>query len=421
MKSSDPNASNPSDRHGKPIGFSRRQLLAGTPLAAFGVAVSGLTLGSVTSSAAAESTEKENSAGDPVDLSGRSETKEEELDDFMFDIEKDGKGWTGPGGSAKEASVAEFPLSRSIAGVSMRLNPGGFRELHWHAIAAEWAYVLEGRLRTTVISPDGQAETDEFQVGDIWYFPKGHGHGLECIGNQPCHFLLGFDSGHFSEFGTFSVTDWLGHTDPGILSRELNLPVAAFANIPRKEVYIGVGHLPPKDAPDNLNPAVPPSQSSHKFRLETMPPTHEFPGGFIKIVSSKEFPIQSTLTAARMDIEPGGFREMHWHPNADEWQFVMGGEGKVTIFGSHGRVKTMPYGPGMISFVKQGYGHFVENTGTETLRLLILFNAPTYEEIFLTSWLAANPAQLVADHFGLTLDQVNKFPKDPDGIIDARI
>jgi oxalate decarboxylase len=53
----------------------------------------------------------------------------------------------------------------------MRLNPGGFRELHWHAIAAEWAYVLEGRVRTTVISPDGQAETDEFQVGDIWYFP----------------------------------------------------------------------------------------------------------------------------------------------------------------------------------------------------------------------------------------------------------
>jgi oxalate decarboxylase len=135
----------------------------------------------------------------------------------------------------------------------------------------------------------------------------------------------GFDSGHFSEIGTFSVTDWLGHTDLGILSRALNLPAAAFANIPKKEVYIGTGHVPPKDAPDNLNPAVPPSQSSHKFRMETMPPTHEFAGGFIKVVSSKEFPIQSTLTAARMDIEPGGFREMHWHPNADEWQFVMGG------------------------------------------------------------------------------------------------
>jgi oxalate decarboxylase len=99
----------------------------------------------------------------------------------------------------------------------------------------------------------------------------------------------------------------------------------------------------------------------------------------------------------------------------------MSGEGRVAIFGSHGRVKTLPYGPGMVSFVKQGYGHFVENTGTETLRLLILFNAPTYQEILLTSWLAANPAQLVADHFGLSLDQVKEFPKDSSGIMAARI
>ena len=167
MKSSDSNGSDSSDQPAKPIGFSRRQLLAGTPIAAFGVAVSGMNLGSVVTSAATESTEKKNPAEAPVDVSRRNGAEAEELDDFMFDIEKDGKGWTGPGGSAKEAAIAEFPISQSIAGVSMRLNPGGFRELHWHAIAAEWAFVLEGRVRTTVISPDGQTETDEFQVGDI--------------------------------------------------------------------------------------------------------------------------------------------------------------------------------------------------------------------------------------------------------------
>jgi oxalate decarboxylase len=168
-------------------------------LAALGVAVSSLNLGGAVSSAAAEANEEKVPVEASTGPSRRSEAEAEELDDFMFDIENDGKGWTGPGGSAKEAAVAEFSLSQSIAGVSMRLNPGGFRELHWHAIAAEWAYVLEGNVRTTVISPDGQAETDEFQVGDIWYFPKGHGHALECLGNQTCHFLLGFDSGHFSE------------------------------------------------------------------------------------------------------------------------------------------------------------------------------------------------------------------------------
>jgi len=62
----------------------------------------------------------------------------------------------------------------------MHLEPGGFREMHWHSIAAEWAYILEGEVRTTVITPDGTTSTDDFETGDIWYFPKGHGHMLQC-------------------------------------------------------------------------------------------------------------------------------------------------------------------------------------------------------------------------------------------------
>src|SRR6185312_5157672 len=154
-----------------------------------------------------------------------------ELEDFVYDIENGSKGWVGEGGSAKEATVEEFPVSQSIAGVSMRLKPGAFRELHWHSIAAEWAYVLEGRVRTTVITPDGTTSTDDFETGDIWYFPKGHGHMLQCLGEQPCHFLLGFDSGHFSEFGTFSITDWVSHTSPGIMARNTGLPAGFFAQL----------------------------------------------------------------------------------------------------------------------------------------------------------------------------------------------
>ena len=97
--------------------------------------------------------------------------KIEPLPPFQFDIENQ-RGWVGPGGSAKEATVAEFPISQSIAGVSMRLEPGAIRELHWHSLAAEWAYVIEGRCRTTVITPDGQAEIDDFERGDTWYFQE---------------------------------------------------------------------------------------------------------------------------------------------------------------------------------------------------------------------------------------------------------
>lgn len=151
------------------------------------------------------------------------ETKAEELEPFKYDIESE-KGWVGPGGSAKEATVKQLPVSQSIAGVSMRLAPGAIRELHWHALAAEWAYVLAGRCRTTVIAPNGQAEVDDFEEGDTWYFPRGHGHAIQGLGPGECHFLLGFDNGHFSEFGTFSITDWIKTTPRGVLARNLGLP-----------------------------------------------------------------------------------------------------------------------------------------------------------------------------------------------------
>ena len=98
---------------------------------------------------------------------GKDPGKHEPLPNFKFDVEAT-TGGVGEAGSAKEATVEEFPASEHIAGVSMRLKPGVIRELHWHAIAAEWALVLNGTVRTTVISPNGGPATDLFQPGDIW-------------------------------------------------------------------------------------------------------------------------------------------------------------------------------------------------------------------------------------------------------------
>ncbi len=156
----------------------------------------------------------------PAQSSNATQSREkhhEPLLPFKYDIETS-VGWTGEGGSAKEANVSEFPISKSIAGVSMRLKPGGLRELHWHAIAAEWAYMIEGNVRATVISPNGQAESSDFGPGDVWYFPKGHGHALQSLGPGDAHFILVFDDGNFSEFGTFSITDWVSLTPPSSCS-----------------------------------------------------------------------------------------------------------------------------------------------------------------------------------------------------------
>src|SRR5215203_4402565 len=130
-----------------------------------------------------------NNVPDPV-------TSGVELPPFKFALEQS-TGKVIGGSFGKEATVEQLPISKGLAGVSMRLEPGASRELHWHATAAEWAFVLEGRVRTTVIEPSGAAEVNDFDPGDVWYFPRGHGHCLSCLGDQPTQFILIFDNGYF--------------------------------------------------------------------------------------------------------------------------------------------------------------------------------------------------------------------------------
>jgi oxalate decarboxylase len=381
--------------------ISRREMIGAASLATFGTAM-------LSSS--------EMRAQEPRSYQvGKDPGKHEPIPDFKFDLEAS-TGWVGEAGSAKEATVAEFPASQSIAGVSMRLKPGAIRELHWHAIAAEWALVITGTVLTTVISPNGQPATDTFGSGDIWYFPKGHGHALQNIGNEEAHFVLGFDDGHFSEFGTFSITDWIGHTSQSVLLRNLGLSSGTTAGLPKKELYILPGKMPSVVPEAYLADDLEPSQNPHKFRLNKMAP-FLFPGGWERIVTVKEFPINTTLTSVQQYLEPGALREMHWHPNADEWQYYLSGRSRVTVFGAHGRARTEEFGPGQICFIQQGFGHYVEQVGSEPTNFFALFNSAVFEDISISKWLAGNPASLIADNFGIAKEEVGRLPKKVLGII----
>ncbi|WOH69085.1 cupin domain-containing protein [Bradyrhizobium sp. BWA-3-5] len=351
-----------------------------------------------------------NNVPDPT-LAGK------DLPTFKFALEKsDGKVIGNSYG--KEATVTQLPISKGIAGVSMRLEPGAMRELHWHATAAEWAFVLEGRVRTTVVDPNGLAETNDFDPGDVWYFPRGHGHMLQCLGERPCHFILIFDNGYFSEFGTFSITDWVGHTPPALLAKNFGLPEATFANFPKEEVYFARGMPPPAEPSVPLQGwKLPPE--THKYRLLTQPPHASYPGGREWRVDSSRFPIAKTITGVILDLDPGALRTLHWHPNADEWQYVIDGEVSVTLFGSHGRFRIEQLEKGDVGYIPQGYGHSIENVGSRTARILIGFNAGIYETIDLSQWIAANPKDVLATNFGQPAEVFGKFP-DLDVFVAAK-
>jgi oxalate decarboxylase len=342
-----------------------------------------------------------NNVPDPL-LAGK------ELPTFKFALEKS-EGKVIGKSFGKEATVAQLPISKGIAGVSMKLEPGAMRELHWHASAAEWAFVIEGQVRTTVIEPQGYAETNDFEPGDVWYFPRGHGHMLECLGDKPCHFILIFDNGYFSEYGTFSITDWIGHTPKPLLAKNFGVPESAFDAFPTNEVYFARGALPPEKPSIPLQGRrLPPL--THKYELLAQDPSAVFKGGREWRVDASRFPISKTTTGVILDLDPGALRELHWHPTADEWQYVIEGTISVTLFGSNSRYRTETLEKGDVGYIPQGYGHSIENVGDKPCRVLIGFNTGRFEAIDLSQWIAGNPLDVLATNFGQPAALFDKFP-----------
>ncbi|TDB51251.1 cupin domain-containing protein [Photorhabdus khanii] len=314
-------------------------------------------------------------------------------------------------GWAREATVEQFPISKGIAGVDMKLEPGGVRELHWHAIAAEWAFMLEGHARITIIDPEGKCEVADFGPGDVWYFPKGHGHSIQAL-EDGAHFVLTFDDGHFSEFGTFSITDWVTHIPKEVLEKSVNMPIEVFSKIKQGEAYIVGGAIPPKlPLPVNdggLNNA----PLTHRYELMKKKPFFENDAGSVYKVSSLEFPISTTITGIIEIIKPGAVRELHWHPNANEWQYYISGKGRMTVFGSHGHAQTEKYEPTDVGYVPQGFGHYIENIGNVDLKVLVVLDNGIYQDISLSDWLAKTPSYLLADNFNNQIADWVDRPKD---------
>ena len=112
-----------------------------------------------------------------------------------------------------------------------------------------------------------------------------------------------------------------------------------------------------------------------------------------------------------MRIQPGAMRELHWHPNADEWQYYLGGRARMSVFGSNGRVRTEELSAGDVGYVPQGYGHYIENTGNDDLEVLVALNSGIYRSISITAWFANTPAETLATNFGQAASLFAAFPK----------
>jgi oxalate decarboxylase len=322
------------------------------------------------------------------------------------------------GGWARQVTVEDFAISKEISGVNMRLTAGGIRELHWHQ-AAEWAIMTYGTCRITVLDAEGQPYVADVNEGDLWYFPPGAPHSLQGIGSDGCEFVICFDDGHANEFNTLLVTDWFAHTPPEILAKNFGVPAETFAKIPLQNLWIFQGTVPGDLVADrnaiSKNAPVPPFPFI--FPLGSSRPIRESGGGVIRVADSSNFNVSTRVAAALVTVRPGGVREMHWHPNADEWQYYIKGKGRMTVFNTGPNAMTMDFNAGDIGYVRKNLGHYVENVGDTDLQFIGVFRAPRYQEISLSNWLTHTPPALVAQHLNVDEATIAKWPDNAPGVM----
>ncbi|MCM3551018.1 oxalate decarboxylase family bicupin [Alkalihalobacillus clausii] len=312
------------------------------------------------------------------------------------------------GGWSREITQRDLPIATTLAGVNMSLTPGGVRDLHWHK-QAEWSYMLLGHAQITAVDQNGRNFIADVGPGDLWYFPPGIPHSIQGL-DDGCEFLLVFDDGMFSDLSTLSLSDWMAHTPKDVLSANFGVPESVFATIPTEQVYIYQDEVPGPLQSQQINSPYGAVPQTFKHELLKQPPLVT-PGGSVRIVDSRNFPVSKTIAAALVEVEPGAMREMHWHPNNDEWQYYLTGQARMTVFTGNGVARTFDYRAGDVGYVPFATGHYIQNTGNESVWFLEMFKSDRFEDVSLNQWLALTPTELVQHNINVDskfTDQLRK-------------
>ncbi len=137
----------------------------------------------------------------------------------------------------------------------------------------------------------------------------------------------------------------------------------------------------------------------------------------MRIVDSSKFKASTTVAMAMVTVHPGGLRELHWHPNASEWQYYISGKGRMTVVATGNRARTMDFQSGDIGYVEKTLLHYIENTGDTDLVFLEMFKSSYYQDMSLSQWLAHTPSELVMAHLHIDKATYDAIPKDPAVVV----
>jgi oxalate decarboxylase len=193
-----------------------------------------------------------------------------------------------------------------------------------------------------------------------------------------------------------------------------------FANIPMHELdhkyYMFPTEIPGPLASDKIVSNQ--GQRSFRYHFLNQEPLATS-GGMVRLVDSSNFPEAANIAAGLVEVKPGGMREMHWHPNTEEWQYYIEGSARMGVFASEGKARTFDYQAGDVGYVPFAMGHYIENIGDKPLRFLEMFRSSRFQDISLNQWMALTPKELVQAHLNLNHTVMGSLRKEKWPVINS--
>jgi len=281
--------------------------------------------------------------------------------------------------------------------------------------------MLYGTGRLTAIDAAGKSFVADVKKNDLWYFPSGIPHSIQGLEPDGAEFMLVFDDGNFSEAETVLLSDSMSHLPREVLSKNFGVAEKALAGLPEKELFIFQAEVPGSLEADQKEAAgaLGPTPQNFAFRTMEMPPTKRTKGGEVRIVDSSKFKASTTVAMALVTVRPGGLRELHWHPNADEWQYYINGKGRMTVVSTGNRGRTMDFQAGDVGYVEKTLLHYIENTSDTDLVFLEMFKSSYYQDMSLSQWLSHTPPELVMAHLHIDKATFDAIPRDEAVIVPS--
>ncbi|PWA12600.1 hypothetical protein DCC39_05090 [Pueribacillus theae] len=306
-----------------------------------------------------------------------------------------------------EVTSAQLPVLNRIGLDDLFLTKGHIQAPHWHPNAAELNYVAAGEAMISVLDPlRHRLLSYHVKRGQVVYIPINWWHWVSAISDK-VHIVQTFSN---ADRQIIEGPDVLKKTPPEVFQLAYGVDAKAFAKLlaPITERVVIGPENPHLTEELNMMGNIMPSSSPILFFDLRQNLSVRRDDSLLFKVTCRQIPLMHDLSLGDLFLTKGHIREPHWHPNADEFDYIISGQVTISILNPFtlqlisGNVQA-----GQVVFIPKGWWHWIIPV-TEKTHLLVFFNDGKIESVEGSDVLRLTPPRVYEQAYGINAEKLDK-------------